>query len=64
MRLREELLGLRVMFARYPRGVGWLGGQLFRLQQRAAGQREDGQQGQPPRNGPESDRIDFIDKLI
>ena len=60
----EKLFGLRVMLARHARGVGGLGGHLFRLQQRTAGQREDGQQGQPSRNRPESDRIDFIYKLI
>ena len=47
-----------------PVGLAGLGGHLFRLQQRTAGQREDGQQGQPSRNRPESDRIDFIYKLI
>ena len=60
----EKLFGLRVMLARHARGVGGLGRHLFRLQQRTAGQREDGQQGQPSRNRPESDRIDFIYKLI
>ena len=58
------LFGLRGMLARHARGVGGLWRHLFRLQQRTAGQREDGQQGQPSRNRPESDRIDFIYKLI
>lgn len=48
----EKLFGLRVMLARHARGVGGLRGHLFRLQQRTAWQREDGQQGQPSRNRP------------